>query len=367
MRQQAEQSATPVNAAPPAARGLLQRKCACGTHTIAGSKCEACERASRPLQRNANQGAAGDVPSIVHDVLRSPGQPLDTATRAFMEPRFAQDLSRVRVRTDAKAAESARVLNALAYTVGPDVVFGAGQYAPRSRAGDELLAHELTHTVQQQHGGENSRLLLVDSVQHESEADAVADAIHSTRAFPPLKPMRAGWVSRQSLAPEETPQIERNFVLDPKMFLKPMDAPAEREQQACEQFPGGSTDCEVDGTGTPTGKVSHKIDETNRCTRPCVEKHEQVHVKQLKKFCPELGDCYRAADKGKRPVTDCFRMATSGTKERECAAYKVSVPCMENRLKTAKDCQSKEDKEYGMRKLASEICFRDKACAAAGK
>jgi hypothetical protein len=320
------------------------------------------------LQRKAeNTGASGDVPPIVHDVLRSPGRPLDAATRAFMEPRFGHDFSRVRVRIDAKAAESARVLNALAYTVGPDVVFGAGQYAPHTKAGDELLAHELTHTVQQQHRGGNSRLVLVDSIQHESEADAAADAIHSTRPVRALKRMRPGWVSRQTLAPEETPHIERNFELDPKLFLKPMDAPAEKEQEACEEFPGGSTDCEVDGTGTLTGKVSHKIDETNRCTRPCVEKHEQVHVKQMTKFCPELRDCYRAADKGKRPNTDCVRMAISGMKERECAAYKVSVPCMESRLKNAKDCQSKENKEYGTRKLASEICFRDKACAAAGK
>jgi hypothetical protein len=332
------------------------------------SKCQACERASGPLQRKAtNQGASGDVPPIVHDVLRSPGRPLDAATRAFMEPRFGRDFSRVRVRTDAKAADSARALNALAYTLGPDMVFGAGQYAPQTRAGDELLAHELTHTVQQQHERGNSRLLLVDSIQHESEADAVADAIHSTRPVPALKPMRPGWVSRQVLAPEETPHVERDFELDPKLFLKPMDASAEKEQEACEEFPGGSTDCEIDGTGTPTGKVSHKIDETNGCTRPCVEKHEQVHVKQLKTFCPELRDCYRAADKNKRPITDCFRMAAFGTKERECAAYKVSVPCMENRLKNAKDCQSKENKEYGTRKLASEICFRDKACAAAGK
>ena len=70
------------------------------------------------------------APSIIHDVLRAPGQPLDATTRAFMEPRFGHDFSRVRVHSDAKAAESARAVNALAYTVGQDVVFGVGQYAP---------------------------------------------------------------------------------------------------------------------------------------------------------------------------------------------------------------------------------------------
>jgi hypothetical protein len=167
--------------------------------------------------------------------------------------------------------------------------------------------------------------------------------------------------------PNESPNLERGFELDPQQFLKPMNAPAIREREKCEEFPGGSTDCEVDEkTGTPTGKVTRHIDETNRCTRPCVEQHEAVHVKQFKTFCPQLRDCYRAADKGKRPVEDCVKMAIFGTKERECEAYKVSVPCVENRLKNAKECQSKENKDYGIRKLASEKCFRNNNCGGSG-
>jgi hypothetical protein len=73
-----------------------------------------------------------------------------------MEPRFGQDFSEVRVHTDAKAEESARAVNALAYTVGRDVVFGAGQYAPGTSAGQQLLAHELTHVVQQAPGATNT-------------------------------------------------------------------------------------------------------------------------------------------------------------------------------------------------------------------
>ena len=79
----------------------------------------------------------------------SSGRPLDSATRAFFEPRFGTDFSHVRVHTDSRAAESARSVNALAYTVGRDVVFGAGQYAPGSSEGKRLMAHELTHVVQQ--------------------------------------------------------------------------------------------------------------------------------------------------------------------------------------------------------------------------
>jgi hypothetical protein len=91
-----------------------------------------------------------DVPPIVHTVLNSGGgQPLDTTTRNFMEPRFGHDFSQVRVHTDEQAAESVRAVNALAYTVGRDVVFGEGQYAPGTSGGHRLLAHELTHVVQQ--------------------------------------------------------------------------------------------------------------------------------------------------------------------------------------------------------------------------
>ena len=89
------------------------------------------------------------VPLIVHDVLRSPGQPLDPATRAFMEPRFGHDFSKVRVHADARAAQSAQAINARAYTAGREVVFGAGQHSPDTSGGMRLLAHELTHVVQQ--------------------------------------------------------------------------------------------------------------------------------------------------------------------------------------------------------------------------
>jgi hypothetical protein len=85
------------------------------------------------------------VPLIVHEVLRSPGQPLDSQTRAFFEPRFGHDFSKVRVHTDTRASESTRAVNALAYTVGQDVAFASGQYAPRTDAGARLLAHELAH------------------------------------------------------------------------------------------------------------------------------------------------------------------------------------------------------------------------------
>ncbi|MBD0371724.1 MAG: DUF4157 domain-containing protein, partial [Pyrinomonadaceae bacterium] len=163
----------------PPQRGILQRKCACGTHTVAGGECAACEKekASGLLQRSATSaGAVNEVPSIVHEVLRSQGRPLDSETRAFMESRFDHDFSQVRVHTDAKAAESARAVNARAYTVGTNVVFGAGQY---NRGGRRLLAHELAHVVQQSEGVAGVQPSAITESDHptEREADAAAQAV----------------------------------------------------------------------------------------------------------------------------------------------------------------------------------------------
>jgi hypothetical protein len=97
----------------------------------------------------ASQSSAMAAPPIVHRVLESPGQPLDAGIRSYMEPRFQADFSRVRVHTGALAAESARAVNALAYTVGTDLVFSSGQYQPYSTGGGMLLAHELAHVAQQ--------------------------------------------------------------------------------------------------------------------------------------------------------------------------------------------------------------------------
>lgn len=158
----------------------LMRKCACGTHTPAGAECTACVQ--QRLQRRAAVGrqADGAIPAEVHDVLAAQGQGLDAATRAFMEPRFGRDFSGVRVHADAQAAASAHAVAAHAYTVGRHIVFGAGGYAPVSRRGRELLAHELTHVVQQ--SGASGALpagdLTVDpSPAAEQEARAVASAV----------------------------------------------------------------------------------------------------------------------------------------------------------------------------------------------
>jgi hypothetical protein len=102
------------------------------------------------MKPSATQQETGAAPtSFVQEALSSPGQPLDANTLTFMEARFGRDLSDVRVHADTQAAESAESLNANAYTVGRDIVFGLGQYAPGSDSGKRLIAHEVSHVLQQ--------------------------------------------------------------------------------------------------------------------------------------------------------------------------------------------------------------------------
>jgi hypothetical protein len=105
---------------------------------------------SSPLQRYpAHQSESSQPPKSVYEVLNSPGQSLAPATRAFMESRFGRDFSQVRVHSDAAAVAAANAVNAKAFTVRNAIVFGAGQYSPAFSEGRRLLAHELTHVVQQ--------------------------------------------------------------------------------------------------------------------------------------------------------------------------------------------------------------------------
>ena len=152
----------PLAAVTPLGSGL-QRKCDCGTC----SSCQAnAEQARAPVQLkrlDATSNGGGTAPRSVHEVLRAPGEPLDAATRAFMEPRFGHDFSRVRVHADASAAASAKELRARAYTVGSHVAFAPNQFSPATTEGRRLLAHELSHVLQQQGG--------VTAIQRDSDDD----------------------------------------------------------------------------------------------------------------------------------------------------------------------------------------------------
>lgn len=164
---------------PAVAAGILQRQCACG------GECEEC-RKKKPglLQRSRGyQAEPTMVPSMVHNVLSSPSRSLDAAARWTMESRFGHDFSQVRVHTDTQAAESAQAVNALAYTIGQNVVFGAGRYAPHTNEGRRLIAHELTHVIQQEGlpRGVPQHLTLGPSEDpYEREAERIASAVTKT-------------------------------------------------------------------------------------------------------------------------------------------------------------------------------------------
>lgn len=152
------------------------------SHTLPGQVTERLEPAKVPLN--------------VHETLRAPGQPLDAETRAFMEPRFGHDFSQVRVHADEKAGQSAKDVSALAYTVGPNIVFGPGRYQPDSAEGKKLIVHELSHTIQQGQGLSGSVQKTVDTVSADGEQEAKLSAA-SALENKPLPGVHAQPVSMQ--------------------------------------------------------------------------------------------------------------------------------------------------------------------------
>jgi uncharacterized protein DUF4157 len=120
-------------------------------------ECEECEEEKKSVQRKCAMSEVGERPhgkmaDTAADAISQGGAPLTAEERAYFEPRFGRDFSDVRIHADGGAAESARAINARAYTVGRDIAFGAGQYSPRTSEATRLLAHELTHVVHQAGG-----------------------------------------------------------------------------------------------------------------------------------------------------------------------------------------------------------------------
>jgi hypothetical protein len=197
----------------------LQRKCSCGASISASGDCEACKTKEKEeqqtVQRKATAAASpAFAPSIVHEVLNSPGEPLDQATRDFFEPRFGQDLGNVRIHRHHRAAQSAQAVNASAYTLGEHVVLGSA-YNSSTLAGKSLLAHELAHSLQQRHSHGSlsaEEIGKADDLQ-EREADAAAQQIvasGSKQPFPVAKTDGTRSVLRRAEGPgsKETPLSE---------------------------------------------------------------------------------------------------------------------------------------------------------------
>jgi Domain of unknown function (DUF4157) len=146
---------------------VLQR---CGGHTCPPSGCDQDDGTIR--RQSTGTGPAAAVPGSVIGVLRSPGSPLAPRLQTNMQNQLGHDFTQVRIHTDTAAADSARDVQARAYTVGAHVVFGAGQYRPDTNSGHHLLMHELAHVIQlrSQHWSPNQSL----RISQPSDIDEVA-------------------------------------------------------------------------------------------------------------------------------------------------------------------------------------------------
>jgi hypothetical protein len=183
-------------------------------HALAVQPAQLDVRRVLALQRTV--GNAGVTSLLAQDEERSPvrdvvesggGEPLDRGTRSLMESRFDNDFGDVRVHTDARASDSAKSVNAHAYTVGSNVVFRSGNYDPQSEPGQRLLAHELTHVVQQRTGpvagtpAPGGILLSDPSDAFEQAAERTADRMTSPDTSAPVAAAPA--VQREEAAEEE--------------------------------------------------------------------------------------------------------------------------------------------------------------------
>jgi len=138
---------------------------------VAQAKSEQSSEADDQETRQVHPGNAVSTRRLANSLaedlngLKDGGSPLPEATRAFFEPRFGADFGKVRVHTDAVAVETAKSINAQAFTVGSNIAFGPGRYAPHSEEGQRLLAHELTHVVQQGGGNRGNDLVPISPLK----------------------------------------------------------------------------------------------------------------------------------------------------------------------------------------------------------
>ncbi len=134
---------------------VVQRKaCSCGQLASLDGRCPECKKKNLGIQRMISGDASQTMaPSTGSQALQQPGRPLDHTTRSFMESRFGANFGEVNIHTGLQSIQMNRDLNAHAFTVGSNIYFNRGMYNPQSRAGKHLLAHELTHVVQQRAGG----------------------------------------------------------------------------------------------------------------------------------------------------------------------------------------------------------------------
>jgi hypothetical protein len=182
------------------------------------------------------------IPSVVGEVLQSPGQRLDGDTRSFMESRLGHDFSQVRVHTDTKAARSAQAVDAEAYTVAQDIVFGAGRFQPGVPAGQQLLAHELTHVMQQNSAQPVSSDLRIDpDPQLEAQAVTAADGL--------TMPSWRGAAGSFSPSLQRAPTSGKKSSGTPKPFITDVLVDQNSKQRVTANFSDGTSASDECSTG----------------------------------------------------------------------------------------------------------------------
>lgn len=246
----------------PPAQGILQRKCSCGNQTIAGGECTECTKkqnslqsklaigaSNDPLEREADRvadqvlamptnsnigrtppriqrltgqpaGKADTAPASVDRVLSSSGRSLQPALRQDMEQRFRHDFSQVRVHSGAAAEQSARDVSAHAYTAGHHVVFGAGQFAPGASAGRRLLAHELTHVVQQS-GNVSDKIHRQPDDDKKKPSSKIGRELNKNEIFQKLPKFARDKILEEI---DKAPETITKVVLDKIIDLAPIDS-----------------------------------------------------------------------------------------------------------------------------------------------
>src|SRR2546423_4368239 len=242
--------------------GVLQRKCDCGNHMVAGGECSDCAKKRNGIQRKLAIGASNDsfeqeadhiadqilaapthhsvnatppriqryatqatgqtdiVPGSVDQVLAGSGRPLEPNLRRDMEQRFVHDFSRVRVHSGAAAGQSARELNARAYTVGHNIVFGAGRFAPDTQQGRHLIAHELTHVVQQAAGLSSTIQRQPDEEQAEVPSKDFGEELKKDGLFEKLEKAARDKILKEI---DKAPQTITKAIFDKIVDLAPID------------------------------------------------------------------------------------------------------------------------------------------------
>lgn len=364
----------------PVRSGVLQRQCACGGPAKLAGECEECGKQGLSLQRttrNSEPGHDGGVPHIVHEVLGSSGQPLDTQTRRFMEPGFGHDFSKVRVHADERADASAQAVSALAYTVGNDLVFAAGQYSPATTRGKRLIAHELTHVVQQAREGRGMQGKLTIGQAHDSyeqEADRMADAITGTsaggeRQAATVSALRGNQIQR-ACAPCEAANAEEK-----KKERKPEHKGFTYEDLLAGEVKEDKEPETMDvkaGTPKKTSSISTAANQNEQYPRPhagsatitcesgdyvvklndwagkpcgisgCVTVHESSHIDDWRGRWPK--GCKK--DDGTNQADGYLPTGGDGydafLKKSECTAHTKDLDCAEAKLKSATgDCKTK--------------------------